>query len=116
VNSTFRQVGIATGIAALGSVLTSNSRATIITALRPTDLAPIARRIANAIVTSAGAPVPSGLSGHRALLVHVGRLGFDAGLNEVLVVGTGIAFAGAIGAAVLIRQKDFVAQHAPTTT
>ncbi|HWD24639.1 MAG TPA: MFS transporter [Acidimicrobiales bacterium] len=110
VNSTFRQVGIATGTAALGGILTSSSRDTIVTALESTSLGAHAHQIANSIVVSAGAPI-SAPAGARATIAHVAQLGFDSGLNEVFVVGAAIAFAGAVSTAILIRHRDFVAQH-----
>jgi EmrB/QacA subfamily drug resistance transporter len=113
INSTFRQVGIATGIAALGSVLTSSSRDAIVARLVSTPLAPAAHRIANVIVASGGAPVAA--RGVNALAIRrIAQYGFDAGLNDVFVVGACTAFVGAIAALTLIRQRDFVApQQAP---
>jgi EmrB/QacA subfamily drug resistance transporter len=80
VNNTFRQVGIATGIAGLGAIFQS--------ALSP--------KYAHAI---AGGAV-RGLQA-KAEFVH--------GLNDILLVATFVALAGAVAAIVLVRQSDFVA-------
>jgi EmrB/QacA subfamily drug resistance transporter len=67
-NNTFRQVGIATGIAALGAILQSK---------------------AGAGTRSPGAYID--------------------GLNEILLVGAFVLFAGAVLGALLVRTKDLVA-------
>lgn len=107
VNSTLRQVGIATGIAALGSVLTSASRSAIIAGLATTRLASSSHAIASSIVASAGAPLSASTSENAGLITRVAHLGFDAGLNHVLLVAACLAFAGALGSGLLIRQRDF---------
>jgi len=67
VNNTFRQVGIATGIAGLGAIFQTYYR-------------------------------PGGT-----------RAEFVAGLNEILLVATFVALAGAVLAFLLVRRRDFVA-------
>jgi hypothetical protein len=62
INATARQVGLATGIAALGSIFAARAA----------------------------------------------QVGFVAGLNRILVIGAGVAFASAILSLVLIRRRDFV--------
>ncbi|TMM13443.1 MAG: MFS transporter [Actinobacteria bacterium] len=84
VNNTFRQVGIATGIAGLGAIFQS--------ALDP--------RLSHAITAGA---------------VHTtrARAEFVHGLNDILLVATFVALAGAVLAFVLVRAEDFVASGAP---
>jgi predicted MFS family arabinose efflux permease len=67
VNNTFRQVGIATGIAGLGAIFQSYYR----------------------------------VGGTRAEFIH--------GLNQILLVATFVALAGAVSAFLLVRGRDFVA-------
>jgi len=86
VNNTFRQVGIATGIAGLGAIFQS--------ALSPR----YAHAIAGGVVRGPQA---------KAEFVH--------GLNDILLVATFVALAGAVLAVALVRRSDFVAsgpQHA----
>ena len=80
VNNTFRQVGIATGIAGLGAIFQG--------ALNP--------KYAQAIAAGA---------------VHtpVARAEFIHGLNDILLVATFVALAGAVLALLLVRRSDFVA-------
>ena len=99
INSTFRQVGIATGIAAWGAIFQH-----VVTG-RFTEIAAGARipgDIADFISFGGAAR-----SGNEALA----RLGEDAfvhGLNEILLLAAIVAFAGAALSAVLVRPADFV--------
>ena len=43
----------------------------------------------------------------------VGKQAFASGLNDILVIAAGVAFVGALSAAVTIRPKDFVRSDAP---
>jgi EmrB/QacA subfamily drug resistance transporter len=107
VNSTFRQVGIATGIAALGSILTSAIQHHLSSALPP-SLAGSAGAIANAVRQgSTGHLLASAPAADRAALGGALRSSFAAGLNDLLYVTAGLAIAGAVCATLLIRRKDF---------
>jgi EmrB/QacA subfamily drug resistance transporter len=109
INSTLRQVGIATGVAALGSLFAARVRSTVIDHLAATPLAPHAHQIAH-IVSSGGpahavtaAPAPL-----RTLIAGAARAGFVSGLNEILLIGAIVAFIGASLALLLIHEHDFV--------
>jgi EmrB/QacA subfamily drug resistance transporter len=71
INSTFRQAGIATGVAALGAIF--------------------------------AAAAPEGARGPAA------AQGFVDGINDILLVGSLIAFAAAAASFALIRQRDYIA-------
>jgi EmrB/QacA subfamily drug resistance transporter len=77
INSTFRQVGIATGVAALGAV------------------------VAHFTASTGRGPEAA--------------QGFVDGLNEILLIGAGVAFAASVATFALIRQRDYIAnvQAAP---
>jgi EmrB/QacA subfamily drug resistance transporter len=79
INSTFRQVGTAVGIAGLGAILQSK------------------------LTHSLDA---RGLASPEAHAAYI-----DA-FNELLVVGAGVAFAGAVLALLLVRRRDFVSAPA----
>jgi hypothetical protein len=116
INSTFRQVGIATGIAALGSIFASQIRDTISSQLAATPLRGVSSTIATAVLngqTSAplGAHDPSPALTH--LVRSVAGQGVINGLNEILLIGAVVAFVAAAGSFLLIRQKDFAASAAP---
>jgi EmrB/QacA subfamily drug resistance transporter len=109
VNSTSRQIGYAAGIAALGTLLASEVRNTVVSDLSHSPLAHASHRLAEAISTgNAGhviAHAPPAVRGH---LAEVALRAFTGGLNELLLVSAIISFAGGLFAFVLIRQRDFV--------
>ena len=49
--------------------------------------------------------------GHRRPAGHVGRAAFVGGLNQILLVAAGVAFAGALLSFALIRGRDFVREY-----
>jgi EmrB/QacA subfamily drug resistance transporter len=111
INSTFRQVGIATGIAALGSIFTSTVRSHVSSGLAAAHQGgahAIATAISNGQTRQAIARVAPGA---RAAVGHVARSSFIAGLNEIFLVGAIVALFGAVAALVLIRSRDFVSQQ-----
>ncbi len=110
INGTFRQVGIATGIAALGSIFTSSVRSHVASglhALHSGGAQTISTAIANGQAKQAIAQVPAQA---RAGVAEVARASFVAGLNEIFLVAAIVALAGSVAALVLIRSRDFVSQ------
>jgi EmrB/QacA subfamily drug resistance transporter len=115
INNTLRQVGTATGIAALGSIFASKIRGTITAQLAGTPLHSAAPAVATSVL-SGNTSAPPGTHPTAALVAavrHAAALGFVNGLNEILLIGAIVAFAATVLCAVLIRQKDFVATAAP---
>jgi hypothetical protein len=94
INSTFRQIGIATGIAAYGAIFQS----------------------------SLASKIPDGPPGDVLAFAHPTILGpgrreeflsaYAQSMNELLVIAAVVAFAGAVCALVLVRPRDFVAHGA----
>ncbi len=119
INSTFRQVGTATGIAALGSIFASTVRSNITSTLSATPLKAHAADIASAVASGGGSlsngSASNGLSALPAhlhdVVAHAALSGFVDGLNDILWVGAGIAFVAGALCFFLIRQKDFTAAH-----
>ena len=107
VNNTFRQVGIAAGIAALGSIFTSAIGRHLTYAL-PASLAGSAPAIENSVrqgsVGQSLASVPAASRGAVALAL---RSSVAAALNDLMYVTAGVAIVGAVCATVLIRRRDF---------
>src|SRR5579875_1259572 len=109
INSTLRQVGIATGVAALGSILASRVADSVTTSLSHGPLAAHARAIGQAAADGRIGGVLSGLPPRLAgLAAHASRGGFATSLNTVLLIGALAAFAGAVLTVVLVRQRDFL--------
>jgi EmrB/QacA subfamily drug resistance transporter len=110
INSTFRQVGIATGIAAWGAIFQSTVRDEFVKLASAARLKP-----------------PSGQSGSVAdfiafggarrtgnpQLARLGEQAYVAGLNHLLVLAALVAFAGAAACALLIRTTDLAGAAAP---
>jgi EmrB/QacA subfamily drug resistance transporter len=114
MNTTFRQVGIATGIAVFGTLFTSRLTSDIVSGLRATPGAAHAHALATAVSQGEGRQVISRLP-HAAQQAagSVVRTAFVSGLNEILVVSGVAALVMAVAALALIRAKDFAA-HAPS--
>jgi len=117
INSTFRQVGIATGIALLGSLFTSRFTSEVTSqAAQVPSLAGNGSKIA-AAVQSGGASQALGAvpASARAQVRHITVSSFTTGLNYILLVAAIIAFTAGVVSFMAIRQKDFVYQQQPAT-
>jgi EmrB/QacA subfamily drug resistance transporter len=115
-NNTFRQVGIATGIAVLGAVFQSQIVAKTTWALNQSA-------VGRVILHRGGAPLDAAMAGGgvrevvagikvdaaRSTLLHAYRIGFSSTLNHLMIIATIVALVGSIGAYALVRQRDFVA-------
>jgi EmrB/QacA subfamily drug resistance transporter len=108
INTTFRQVGIATGIAALGAIFQARVESKLGDVLSATPDAGRVHQLAEAIASGgakqaiAGAPPAI-----RPRIADAASQAFVTAMNEILLVGAGIAFLGALAALTLIRQRDF---------
>jgi EmrB/QacA subfamily drug resistance transporter len=114
-NNTFRQVGIATGIAGLGAVFQSQIESRTLGALHNSPSG-------QAVISHGGAALQGALAGGgvrevlplipsapgRAALLDAYRIGFSATLDHLMIIGAIIAFIGSIASFALVRQRDFV--------
>jgi predicted MFS family arabinose efflux permease len=108
INSTFRQVGIATGIALLGTLFAN--RVTAIVMIRSQHIPALrghGAEIAGAITSGRLSSVQVGPGGREAV-ESLARTAFAAGLDRILLTAAIIAFVAGLVALVSIRQKDFV--------
>jgi EmrB/QacA subfamily drug resistance transporter len=113
ISSTLRQVGVATGVAALGTILASHVRSSVLEGLSGTALAGHAHAIAHAVSTGAAPQAISGTPAPlRGLVAASARSALVDGLNTILLVGAIVAFAAAVASFVLIRERDFVTADA----
>jgi hypothetical protein len=115
INDTFRQVGIAIGIAAWGAIFLGRGAAKVeeLTAGTPAATGDRPRELVEALssgnLDSALAGVPAGA---RSGVADATRTGFLSGINEILMLGGILAVAGAIVALWLIREED-IEREAP---
>ncbi|HVT71067.1 MAG TPA: MFS transporter [Trebonia sp.] len=113
VNTTFRQIGIATGIAALGSIFTEAMQHHL-TSVLPPSLAGSAGTMVNTVRQgSIGQLLGTLPPAERGVAGAALRSSFAAGLNDLVYVTSAVAIVGAVFSALLIRGKDF---HRPAET
>jgi hypothetical protein len=116
VNTTFRQIGIATSIAAFGSIFTSSIRHHLASALASVpSLAGRTPQVVSAIqqgnASSVFKSVPASARGILAGAIHAS---FAGALNDLLIVSGILALVGAVFSVLLIRSKDFVSSQPGT--
>jgi EmrB/QacA subfamily drug resistance transporter len=108
INSTFRQVGIATGIAVLGTVFVSQIRTGVVERLAGTPLGTNSHAIANGVLTGHTQQTIAGVPGQlRGLAVGAARLGIVDAMNKILLIAVFISGTAAVLTFVLVRQRDF---------
>ncbi|HTY96232.1 MAG TPA: MFS transporter [Solirubrobacteraceae bacterium] len=120
INATFRQVGIATGIAGLGAIF-QHQIATSTTAVLGSGGA--AREVAAAAHGQLAQALSSGSIGGlqhsiapaaRATLAHAYHVGFVEAFTVIAAVAGATALIGSVAAFVLVRSRDFVGAGAPS--
>jgi EmrB/QacA subfamily drug resistance transporter len=109
INDTFRQVGIAVGIAAWGAIFLGRGAEKVeqLAAGTPAATGERPRQLVEAVssgnLDSALASVPPGA---RQSVSGAARDGFLSGLNEIFLLGGVLAFAAALVALWLVRERD----------
>jgi EmrB/QacA subfamily drug resistance transporter len=107
INSTFRQVGIATGVAGLGAVFQSNVNSKL------GELLPNAPKGLGEIVASSGSRGVAALHLPPALhvkAVHAADVAFVSGFNSIILIAAILSFVGAAAGFLLVRSSSFVQQ------
>jgi EmrB/QacA subfamily drug resistance transporter len=105
INNTFRQVGIATGVAALGAIFQTQVT-TKLSELAPSAPAGFADAVSSGAIH---ASVQSAPPDTQAQLTTAANQAFISGFNEILLVGAVVALVGAVAGFALVRSRDFVA-------
>jgi EmrB/QacA subfamily drug resistance transporter len=114
INSTFRQVGIATGIAGLGAVfqhsVTSGTTSALAAGGQARQVAAVAHgRLSTLLESGEVAQIARSLSAPaRAALDHSYRVGFTEAFTTIAAIAAVVALVGAVLAFVLVRSRDFV--------
>ncbi len=109
INSTFRQVGIATGIALLGTLFASQVKSTVQSGVAATPgLSHQGPQIATAVQSGQiGKVIGTVPAQARQAVVTITRTAFTTGLNQILLVAAIIALGAAVVSLAAIRSKDF---------
>jgi EmrB/QacA subfamily drug resistance transporter len=109
INDTFRQVGIAIGIAAWGAIFLGRGADKVeqLAAGTPAATGERPRQLVEAVssgnLDTALASVPPG---QRETVADAAREGFLAGMNEIIMLGGILSIAGALVALWLVRESD----------
>jgi len=109
INDTFRQVGVAVGIAVWGAVFVGRGadKAAEVAAGTPAAVGDRPRELVEAAssggLDQALAAVPPGA---RDAVANAANQGFLAGMNDVLLLGALLSFAGAVLALWLVREDE----------
>jgi EmrB/QacA subfamily drug resistance transporter len=109
INSTFRQVGVATGIAAWGALFQHEVSQKFVA-----DAGAAANRLGDHVAdfVSFGGAQRTG----DPQLIRIAEAAFDSGLNHILLIAAIVALTGAVLTGLLVRPADFVASHVPAAT
>src|SRR5215208_148997 len=105
INDTFRQVGIALGVAVWGAIFlgTASSKVEALSGLGPDRSRDVVEAISSGNLDQALKQVPAG---SREQVADAAREGFIDGFNYISVLGAVLAFAAGIGAFWLVRERD----------
>ena len=122
INSTFRQVGIATGIAGLGAVFQHEISQRTAGALSGSGharevLAAAHGQLDSALQSGGVGAIAHGLpEGARAALDHAYRVGFTGAYDRITLISAALALTGSVLAFWLVRARDFVVNEPSLTT
>jgi EmrB/QacA subfamily drug resistance transporter len=110
VNSTFRQIGIATSIAVQGTIFTAALGRSLNHDLAPVPaLASRSSEIVNAVRQgTTGNIIASTPPALRPSLAEAVRSSFATGINDLAIFTAIVALVGAVASIALIRNRDFV--------
>jgi EmrB/QacA subfamily drug resistance transporter len=112
INSTFRQIGIATGIALLGTLFSNKVSHEVITQSNSVPgLAGHGSQLAHAIQNGqAAGSIAKAPPENRGAIANLVKAAFTAGLDRILMVAAIIALVSGIVSLLGIRSKDFASQ------
>ena len=119
INSTFRQVGLVTGIAGLGAVFEHEVTHSTTASLAASGQAHVVQSAAHGqlgalLVSGEVASLFHRLPGAaRGALAHAYRVGFTEAFTTILIIAAAIALVGAALAFALVRSRDFVTSTQP---
>ena len=108
INNTFRQVGIATGIAGLGAIFQARTESKAAHLMEASGIAPgKADHFAHLIATQHVGEALTQAGNAQAKVVASIGVSFISALNTILIVGAVVAFSGAVLGLLLVRGQDF---------
>jgi predicted MFS family arabinose efflux permease len=114
INTTFRQVGIATGIAGLGAVFHSRVESRFLDAYAAGGESPGAGLpggggFADALASGNGSALAASLPPDlRPAFLAANQEAFTGAMNDLFLIAAAVAFVGGLLGFALVRQRDFV--------
>jgi MFS family permease len=109
-NNTARQLGIATGIAALGSIFQHKILLGLEALLAGTPAAAHVGLLAHAVVAGGSSPSLTNVPvAARTVLTRASHHAFVGAFDEIAIIALAVAAAGAIAGFALVRTRDLVA-------
>jgi EmrB/QacA subfamily drug resistance transporter len=115
-NNTARQLGLATGIAALGSIFQAKIESTLSPRVAGTPAASHVHELSRAVASGgAGRVLRAVPPADRGKLVDAAHHAFVTGFNTIALVSVAVAAVGALAGYALVRSRDFVTVAGPAT-
>jgi hypothetical protein len=115
-SNTARQLGIATGIAGLGSIFQSKIESTLTPRLAGTAASSHVHDLAHAVASGgAGRALQTVPLADRDRLAKAAHHAFVTGFNTIALISVAVAAIGSVAGYVLVRQRDFVPVGAPAS-
>jgi hypothetical protein len=113
-NNTARQLGLATGIAALGSLFQSKIESTLMPLVAGTPASSHAHELSRAVASGGTGRVLQAVPpGSRDKVVAAAHHAFVTGFNSIAMMSVVVAAVGAGAGYALVRSRDFVTAGAP---
>jgi hypothetical protein len=113
-NNTARQLGLATGIAGLGSIFQAKIESTLSPLVAGMSASSHVHELSRAVASGGtGSALQSVPPADRERVVHAAHHAFVTGFNTVALVSVGVAAVGSLAGYALVRSRDFVV--APAT-
>jgi len=113
-NNTARQLGLATGIAGLGSIFQSKIESTLAPLLAGTSASSHVHELSRAVASGGtGRALQAVPPADREKVVHAAHHAFVTGFNTIALVSVAVAALGSVAGYALVRPRDFVASAGP---
>jgi EmrB/QacA subfamily drug resistance transporter len=114
VNTTFRQLGLVTGVAGLGAIFQHKVLVNVTNALHGTQAAYLTPSFAQTVSSGGTINYLDKAGTHfRPVLHHTAKAAYSSGLSTILIVAAVVAALGAVGGLLLVRKGDLVGLGGP---
>jgi hypothetical protein len=113
-NNTARQLGLATGIAGLGSIFQSKIESTLTPLVAGTPVSSHVHELSRAVESGGtGRALWAVSPADREKVVNAAHHAFVSGFNTIAMVTVAVAAVGSVAGYALVRSRDFVGVGAP---